>query len=156
MSSADYQTVREKFTQAGQGHVFQFWDELATEERDELLTNLRKIDVDRVNRIYTKATTSPPKSKTASIKPLPDATFASTISHGGKVKAWEERGLRLIAQNKVGVILLAGGQGELIGQTPSQASPDALRPSCSSPFLNRYTSGFRRPEGLLRYRTSLP
>ncbi|KAJ3187052.1 UDP-N-acetylglucosamine pyrophosphorylase [Gaertneriomyces sp. JEL0708] len=129
-----YESLREKFTNAGQGHVFAFWDELNEDEREVLLSHLRRIDVDRVNRIYHKSTTSPPKPQVASIAPLPQARLASTINNANKVSAWEERGLRLIAHNKVGVILLAGGQGTRLGSSAPKGCYDIGLPSHKSLF----------------------
>ncbi|KND01608.1 UDP-N-acetylglucosamine diphosphorylase [Spizellomyces punctatus DAOM BR117] len=132
----DFQTIRNKFIEAGQGHVFQFWEELSAGEREELLANLAKIDVDRVNRIYHKSTTTPPKSQLAKLEPLPEAAFASTIAGTGaaKIKHWEEKGLKLIAQNKVGVILLAGGQGTRLGSSAPKGCYDIGLPSHKSLF----------------------
>ncbi|KAI8591038.1 nucleotide-diphospho-sugar transferase [Geranomyces variabilis] len=128
--------LRKTFTAAGQGHVFQFWDILSAAEREELVANLSRIDVDRINRIYRKAMDTPPKASTAKLAPLPEAAFASTLleSNAAKVKAWEEKGLRLIAENKVGVILLAGGQGTRLGSSDPKGCYDIGLPSKKSLF----------------------
>ncbi|KAJ3002364.1 UDP-N-acetylglucosamine pyrophosphorylase [Thoreauomyces humboldtii] len=132
--SAD--TLREKFTAAGQGHVFTFWDTLSGAEQEILVSNLARIDVDRINRIFKKSQDTPPKAKTAKLAPLPEAAFASTIGAGNEAKmaAWEEKGLRLIAEGKVGVILLAGGQGTRLGSSDPKGCYDIGLPSRKSLF----------------------
>jgi hypothetical protein len=37
-----------------QGHIFRFWDELNTSERDQLLRNVSKIDFVKVNTYYDR------------------------------------------------------------------------------------------------------
>ncbi|KAI9089810.1 nucleotide-diphospho-sugar transferase [Phlyctochytrium arcticum] len=132
----NYETIRKTFTDAGQGHVFQFWDELTEVQKTELLNNLSKIDVERVNRIYRKATGSTDKPATANIEPLPESAFASTIPESSrqKIEAWNKSGRQLIAQNKVAVILLAGGQGTRLGSSAPKGCYDIGLPSKKSLF----------------------
>ncbi|KAI8915199.1 nucleotide-diphospho-sugar transferase [Powellomyces hirtus] len=130
------ESLRQKFTAAGQGHVFQFWDILSAAEREELVKNLARVDVDRINRIFRKAMDTPPKAATSALAPLPESAFASTIgaANAGKMKAWEEKGLKMIAENKVGVILLAGGQGTRLGSADPKGCYDIGLPSHKSLF----------------------
>ncbi|KAJ3183940.1 hypothetical protein HK101_009864 [Irineochytrium annulatum] len=134
MSSAD--EIRAKFTQAGQGHVFQFWDSLDQAQRDELLSNLRAIDVARVNNIFKVATSAPPSAaNVSSLSPLPKSSFDSVISADpSKVAGWRSKGLEMIAAGKVGVILLAGGQGTRLGSSAPKGCYDIGLPSHKSLF----------------------
>ncbi|KAI8904842.1 nucleotide-diphospho-sugar transferase, partial [Gorgonomyces haynaldii] len=127
------QALEQKYQQAGQGQVFQFKDSLSQTEKEQLQKTLSSIDIDRCNRIFKTATTAPPNSN-ASVSPLPDAAFDSTISNPEKVKHWREIGLKLIAQNKVGVILLAGGQGTRLGSSAPKGCYDIGLPSHKSLF----------------------
>ncbi|KAJ3110322.1 UDP-N-acetylglucosamine pyrophosphorylase [Phlyctochytrium bullatum] len=132
----DAETIRATFTAAGQGHVFQFWDELTPAQRDELLSHLRAIDVNRVNNIFKIATSAPPSAaETSALSPLPKESFDSVITADKtKVAAWRAKGLELIARNQVGVILLAGGQGTRLGSSAPKGCYDIGLPSHKSLF----------------------
>ncbi|KAJ3038610.1 UDP-N-acetylglucosamine pyrophosphorylase [Rhizophlyctis rosea] len=126
--------VKQSFEAAGQGHVFTFWDKLSESERSELLKSLRDIDVQRVNAIFKTATSASPSSKAGTIAPLPDSCFDTTRKNPTNVKAWAEKGLQLIGQNKVAVILLAGGQGTRLGSSAPKGCYDIGLPSGKSLF----------------------
>ncbi|ORY28716.1 nucleotide-diphospho-sugar transferase [Rhizoclosmatium globosum] len=129
------EVLRQTFTEAGQGHVFTYFDSLTTEGKAKLLKQLDTIDVNRVNRIFAKATTAPPHDKDA-IDPLPFESFSSTLDPNDQphVTDWRATGLRAIAQGKVAVILLAGGQGTRLGSSSPKGCYDIGLPSHKSLF----------------------
>ncbi|ORY53534.1 nucleotide-diphospho-sugar transferase [Rhizoclosmatium globosum] len=126
--------LRATFTNAGQGHVFQYFDTLSSEGKASLLAQLADIDVDRCNRIFAKATS--PQTCSNSIEPLPADSFSSTInpSEVDSIKDWRATGLKLIAEGKVAVILLAGGQGTRLGSSAPKGCYDINLPSHKSLF----------------------
>ena len=123
-------SVQQDFTRAGQGHLFDF---ATAETLPTLEKNLASIDVDRVNRIFAKATSTPVTKGAAAISPLPSSAFDSTLT-SPKVKDWEKLGLQLISENKVAVILLAGGQGTRLGSSSPKGCYDIQLPSHKSLF----------------------
>ncbi|KAJ1336286.1 hypothetical protein BSLG_007430 [Batrachochytrium salamandrivorans] len=133
-STVDPDKIRAEFTAAGQGHVFTFFDSLSLEEQQALMATLATMDIRRVNAIFKTATSASPASSSTSIAPLPTEGFDSTISSPEKVAAWEESGLRLIGAGKVGVILLAGGQGTRLGSSDPKGCYDIGLPSHKSLF----------------------
>ncbi|KAJ3056597.1 UDP-N-acetylglucosamine pyrophosphorylase [Rhizophlyctis rosea] len=126
--------IKNTFESAGQGHVFSFWDSSSQDERSQLLKNLEDIDVERVNKIFKTATSVAPSAAQDSIAPLPESSFDTTRKDPAKVKAWEEKGLQLMGQNKVAVILLAGGQGTRLGSAEPKGCYDIGLPSGKSLF----------------------
>ncbi|KAI9334408.1 nucleotide-diphospho-sugar transferase [Obelidium mucronatum] len=128
-------TLRQLFTDAGQGHVFQYFETLTVEEKAKLLAQLNDIDVDRCNRIFAKATTAGPHDHDA-FDPLPDSSFCSTLDadKAADVEQWRKDGVKLIAQGKVAVILLAGGQGTRLGSSAPKGCYDIGLPSGKSLF----------------------
>ena len=50
----DITTLRER-QKAGQGHLLKFYNELNAEEQASLVSQLEKLDIERVNRIVKKA-----------------------------------------------------------------------------------------------------
>lgn len=138
MDSSRLANLQAKYDKAGQGHVFTFYDSLSSTEQETLVRHLETIDVERVNRIFKTSTTVtvPSGDKTEGIlAPLPDSAFDSLLkADSAKSAAWEEAGLKLLAQNKVGVILLAGGQGTRLGSSDPKGCYDIQLPSHKSLF----------------------
>ena len=125
-----YEDLVQEYTSAGQEHVFQYYNELSDYSKEKLIKNLNAIQVDRVNHIFRKATSS---TKThSSVEPLPAASFSSCISND--TSDWYHKGLILVSQNKVAVILLAGGQGTRLGSSDPKGCYDIQLPSHKSLF----------------------
>jgi UDP-N-acetylglucosamine/UDP-N-acetylgalactosamine diphosphorylase len=69
------------------------------------------------------------------LAPLPEECFDSILeASSDKVNEWQSIGLKQIAQNKVGVILLAGGQGTRLGSSAPKGCYDIQLPSTKSLF----------------------
>lgn len=136
-AEADVKTLREKYEKAGQDHVFKFYDELDTEGKAKLYDQLSTIDPDRINILADKAL-HPMKSdddKAPSIEPLPeDATASLLEAKKEDVDDWYTSGLALVADNKVGVVLMAGGQGTRLGSSDPKGCFDIGLPSKKSLF----------------------
>ena len=102
--------LQARYEKAGQGHVFKFVDALNPSEKEKLIQNLNKFDVERCNRIFLQSTQTK-KEAVDTLSPLPESCFDSLItSDAGKIKAWQDMGMKRIAQNQVAVLLLAGGK----------------------------------------------
>ena len=132
-----YESTRKLYEDAGQDHLFQFWDSLPTSAQSALLTQLDSIDIKRVNRIHAKAlevekATSEGTSSDA-IKPLPEDASSSTNDPAAGSE-WRKLGLRAIANGEVGVLLMAGGQGTRLGSSAPKGCYDIKLPSHKSLF----------------------
>lgn len=137
--TADVAALRKKYEQAGQGHLFTYWDKLNEQEKEALHAQLSALDVDRVNRIFHKAVTSDsPTDATApreQVAPLPDDVLDSTLdASADQIAQWRDTGLRAIARGEVGVLLMAGGQGTRLGSTAPKGCYDIGLPSHKSLF----------------------
>lgn len=52
-SPEDYaESIKRKFTEAGQGHVFNAWDSLDRDERMRLIEECTQFNVDLINDLY--------------------------------------------------------------------------------------------------------
>ncbi len=134
----ELQQLKERYLKAGQEHVFAFYDSLDTQEKAALYEQLSSFDPEHINKITDRAL-HPPKTRDASkertLQPLPDSVRASILdSRSEDIERWYQTGLDLIAENKVAVILMAGGQGTRLGSSDPKGCFNIGLPSEKSLF----------------------
>jgi UDP-N-acetylglucosamine/UDP-N-acetylgalactosamine diphosphorylase len=131
--------LRQKYKEQSQDHVFTFWDSLDVDEQAQLYAQLLSIDPVRVTSI-TETVLSPkakePETPVESqLAPLPAEHCASTMDASPeKLSEWRSAGLKLIAEGKVAVLLMAGGQGTRLGSSAPKGCYDIGLPSGKSLF----------------------
>ncbi|KAF9572583.1 UDP-N-acetylglucosamine pyrophosphorylase [Mortierella alpina] len=137
-SSPTFAELKARYQAAGQSHLLTYYESLTPKEQASLLSQLSTLNVERVNRIHTRATTCPSpllENQSVFLAPLPEECFDSMLEAAPeRIQEWETLGLRQIAQNKVGVILLAGGQGTRLGSSAPKGCYDIHLPSTKSLF----------------------
>ncbi|KAJ2819004.1 UDP-N-acetylglucosamine pyrophosphorylase, partial [Coemansia erecta] len=123
--------LKQRYADAGQAHVFKYFDELEDKAAGEMFEQLSGIDVERCGAYFAQATSAHADSAEDTIEPLEAGSFASTLdsAQAGERAAWRAEGLRLIGENKVAVILLAGGQGSRLGSAAPKGCYDLGLPS---------------------------
>ena len=145
--------IKTKYETAGQDQVFAFYDELSSSEKGFLYEQLSGFDPEYINKITNKALNPPQKESGKSdepeieetekkkkgeeevLQPLPESATASILdSKEEDIKEWYQAGLDLIAQNKVGVVLMAGGQGTRLGSSDPKGCFNIGLPSEKSLF----------------------
>ncbi|CAI2181912.1 3431_t:CDS:2 [Funneliformis geosporum] len=135
---SEVESLKAKYAAAGQEHLFTFYDDLSPEEQTSLFNQLSKLDIERVNRIFKKSTLCldiVSDAEQQKLEHLPDDVFDSTLDGDeSKIRDWLNLGLDLIAQNKVAVILMAGGQGTRLGSSAPKGCYDIGLPSHKSLF----------------------
>ena len=105
--------LRAAFEQAGQGHVFQFWNELTEDARARLLKDLRRVDLEQLNE-FARLAGGPPGASPVSRRPAP------VLELSDEPEGWTREGARalggeLLRSGRCGVVLVAGGQGSRLG-----------------------------------------
>ncbi|XP_076613452.1 UDP-N-acetylhexosamine pyrophosphorylase-like protein 1 [Chaetodon auriga] len=114
-----FEQVERSLERAGQSHVLQFWPELCEEDRDRFLQELSQLDLEGLKdhcEGTARAAASPPASLDQDIEPVPPESIGSVRkSDQSALSQWENEGLLQISKNRVGVLLLAGGQGTRLG-----------------------------------------
>ncbi|KAF2858236.1 nucleotide-diphospho-sugar transferase [Piedraia hortae CBS 480.64] len=133
-----FQQLKKKFDDAGQGQVFAYWDGLKPHEKGTLYEQLEPVSPEYINKLADTAL-NPPKVEAEDKKPkleqLPDSATTSTIdSKHDALEKWRAGGLQLIAENKVAVVLMAGGQGTRLGSSAPKGCYDIGLPSKKSLF----------------------
>lgn len=131
--------LRDKYTNAGQSQVLNFYDSLSSADKSALYKQLSGFDPLYINTITAKAL-SPPKTDDdeaagPKLEPLPESATASILdSKTEDIDKWYASGLDLIAANKVAVVLMAGGQGTRLGSSAPKGCYDIGLPSHKSLF----------------------
>ncbi|KAL5519530.1 UAP1 [Sanghuangporus vaninii] len=137
-SDARYADTKARYDAAGQGHVFSFWDTLSRVEQSSLVDQLSVFDPARVNEIYKAALKADEDTKHASpdaVEPLPnDVTENIVDAKKERVAEYRQKGLREIAEGRVAVLLMAGGQGTRLGSSDPKGCYDIGLPSHKSLF----------------------
>ena len=129
--------LRAKYEQAGQGHVFTYWDKLSDSERAELTAQLERIDPAQMNAIVRKALEADAaarEAKEVKIEPPPADSFVSTVDDAARAEQLRSRGLAAVGAGQVGVLLLAGGQGTRLGSSAPKGCYNIQLPSGKSLF----------------------
>lgn len=111
----DPSTLRSQADTAGQGHVFRFWDELNPDQRAGLLREVAALDLPLIAKLAAKLGAAAPAAAAGSFAPpdlFPLQRDAVQQAHAGQAA---RRGAELLAQGKVGYLLVAGGQGSRLG-----------------------------------------
>lgn len=130
--------LKDKYAKAGQEQVFTFYDSLDTAGKAALFEQLSGFDPERIN-VITKKALSPPEdgdaAKEPKLEPLPESASASVLDSSAEdIEGWYKAGLDLIGQNKVAVVLMAGGQGTRLGSSAPKGCYDIGLPSAKSLF----------------------
>jgi len=107
-------TLKSQFEEAGQGQVFQFLDQLTAEEKGELVQSLQQFDPVEVNKDFA---TIGEKKENEKIELFDGDTCIYSECMPAEKTKYYEHGLKMIGEGKVGLLLMAGGQGTRLGSS---------------------------------------
>jgi UDP-N-acetylglucosamine/UDP-N-acetylgalactosamine diphosphorylase len=111
---SEFAELKARFEERGQAHVFRFWDDLDESERERLRAQAESIDLDGAVQGYhdCMARTGEPAPR---LEPI---DVVALPNRGGDPQAFKEaaaRGEALLADGRVGVMVVAGGQASRLG-----------------------------------------
>lgn len=115
---SDISPLKSTLASYGQEHLVQFWGSLTDVEKVQLMDDIDSINFESVIADFKKVTS---ELKTDGkiddhIKPVPNSLFGDINETPREtLKKYEDDGLKLIADSKLAVLVLAGGQGTRLG-----------------------------------------
>jgi UDP-N-acetylglucosamine/UDP-N-acetylgalactosamine diphosphorylase len=107
-----------KFEQAGQAHVFAFFDQLAPDAQRRLLEEAGEIDLGEVDRLHRSLVAKSDGAAGVNLNGLAPAPYELRPEHGGDAAAWQKAkaaGEEMLRSGKVAAFTVAGGQGTRLG-----------------------------------------
>lgn len=108
--------VKDLFNRYNQSHVFQYWDELTPAEKDVLLEQCRSIDFEWLTQRCDNVRNNIEEfTLPQTVSPAPIIALPRTEDDYKKLAAAIETGKQALANNEVGIFLVAGGQGSRLG-----------------------------------------
>ncbi len=126
-----YQEVFTKAKQFGQEHLFRYYEELSQEEQEALVESVANIDFEQMQELYQLAKRGE-VSGTGTITPI-SVTEKTGVSQE-VLKAWEDYGMKLMAEGRFAAVTMAGGQGTRLGHNGPKGTYDIGLESGASLF----------------------
>lgn len=131
--------LRKKLSEYNQEHLLRFWEELMDEDRNQLENDIDELDLREITEYFKKAVESSHRIGQNilddKIQPIDETKIASAkTSTEEELNIYKERGLKEIAEGRVAVLLLAGGQGTRLGVTYPKGMYDVALPSHKTLF----------------------
>jgi UDP-N-acetylglucosamine/UDP-N-acetylgalactosamine diphosphorylase len=109
-----FDEIKKTFEQEGQGHVFRFWDGLDPVQRADLLEQCAGIDLLAL-RAALAATKDQAESGPARLSPVEVERIPEHGGDAARFASAHQLGEELLAQGRVGLIVVAGGQATRLG-----------------------------------------
>jgi UDP-N-acetylglucosamine/UDP-N-acetylgalactosamine diphosphorylase len=101
----------------GQQHLLRFWDEIDDAGRQQLARQIAAVDFDQIGGLFGQTAQTHDWAALARRADPPPAIRLADRAGGGRFNAADarQRGIAALCAGKIGVILVAGGQGSRLG-----------------------------------------
>lgn len=109
------QELRSQLVPFGQDHVLNFWDELDTPARRRLAEQIRQLDLDDLDRLIGDERAGEDWAELARRAVGPPAIRLESSKNRFSFDEARRRGREALDSGKVGILLVAGGQGTRLG-----------------------------------------
>lgn len=132
------ESLKKKLIEYNQEHLLKFWDQLSDKERENLYQDISELDLADVTSYFVNAvhaSSSMQNMLDDKVTPIPKENIASLkITDKEQLRVYEKLGLQEIADGKVAVLLMAGGQGTRLGVSYPKGMYNVGLPSGKSLF----------------------
>jgi UDP-N-acetylglucosamine/UDP-N-acetylgalactosamine diphosphorylase len=113
-SPSDHDCLAERLKPHGQEHVLQFWDKLDAPARRHLASQIQSVDLEQIASLYHRPAATHDWAALAR-RALPPPAMRLADRMGKRAEQARRCGAEALAAGKVGVLLVAGGQGSRLG-----------------------------------------
>ncbi len=111
-----YEQLAPRALRYGQGHIFHAWETLTEQQREGLLQQVASVDFELMHQLYEKYLRAPgTKTEKGQFEPIQPIPLPRTKEEQQRHAQMKSLGEAFLRQNKVGAILVAGGQGSRLG-----------------------------------------
>lgn len=107
--------LEECLNRHGQSHVLRFWSELSEPERAQLVKQLESIDFDQIRQLAEQTDVAEHWGKLAEKANVPPAITLEDFADPSSYEQAYLTGKQALETGKIGMILVAGGQGTRLG-----------------------------------------
>ena len=110
--------LKEKFTAAGQGHVFKYFDELDEAQKSALTAQLEQVDLDELATLNKELVFGQESSQSIDFSKLSPAPYQALPKDKSSDPLWakaKEVGEQALRAGRVAAFVVAGGQGTRLG-----------------------------------------
>ncbi len=112
VDSPRQRTVLERLVAIGQEHLLEGWSELNAAERSRLVAQLERVDLDHLAHLVRSLVAEPARVRPlGAIEPAPMIPLPGDSATARERRAARDAGHETLAAGKVGIFLVAGGQG---------------------------------------------
>ena len=109
------QDILNTLSQHGQEHLLAFWDELNEAQRESLAAQIAAVDFDQIKRLFGHKDDQGGFAELAQNAGPPPAVRLDQSKNRFSADEAVAKGREAVAAGKLGVILVAGGQGTRLG-----------------------------------------
>lgn len=109
------QDLRALLAPFGQEHVLAHWDRLTADERTRLAAQIRQLDLGELRSLHDNPAVGEDLHALATRAESPPAVRLAERGDATRASQARKRGEQLLAAGKLGVVLVAGGQGTRLG-----------------------------------------
>ena len=115
MSTDRDPAIDKRLKQFGQEHLLAFWDDLDEPQRQRLLEQIERIDFAQIQSLREPHGNTESFAEMARRADSPPAIALNETDHPISRAQAEKRGQQALREGKVGMVLVAGGQGSRLG-----------------------------------------
>ncbi|ESO13042.1 hypothetical protein HELRODRAFT_184865 [Helobdella robusta] len=116
---SDFEKVKSKLATYKQEHLLRFWDHLDSDQKEKLLKQINALNLAYINGCIQECLESLQRETRCNdddMQPVPDSVLGRVSQIEPDIlKEYRKEGLKKISEGKVGLLLLAGGQGTRLG-----------------------------------------
>ncbi len=105
----------QRLNAAGQSHLLRFWDELSATEQSQLMEQLEQIDFEQIASLVAGEDEKPDFADLAARATAPPAVRSDGTGAAWSAADARRAGEQALAAGRVGVVIVAGGQGTRLG-----------------------------------------